>query len=76
MIRSFATLREKCHTIRLLHSTSMVGRPVSLLRENLNHARKRARAVERALRTTHDFDPIDIVRGQVGKIEKRPLDLD
>ena len=63
-------LRERCRRIRLPQLNFDRGRSASLLRENLNHARQRTRTVNRALRTAHDFDPIDIVRRQVGEIEE------
>ena len=37
--------------------------------ENLDHARQRARPVNGALWPAHDLDPVDIVRGKVGKIK-------
>ena len=40
-----------------------------MFREDLNHSCKRARSVDCALRPAHDLDPVDIVRGEVGKIE-------
>src|SRR6266487_2928810 len=47
-------------------------RSLALLREDLNNAGKRPRPVQGALRTAHDFDPVDVVRYQIGEI-KRPL---
>src|SRR5205085_6801953 len=42
----------------------------SLFRENLNRAGERARSVDRALRSAHDFDAIDVVRGEISKVER------
>ena len=40
-----------------------------LFGEDLNDTCKRTRAVNRALRPAHNLDPVDIVRGEVGKIK-------
>src|SRR5439155_26467887 len=45
------------------------GWSASLFRKNLDHAGQRARTVDSALRTAGDFDPVDVVRREVGKIE-------
>ena len=50
-------------------STHYAGGSGALLRENLNYARERTRPIQSALRTTNNFNPVDIVCGEVGKIE-------
>src|SRR6266403_3275846 len=44
-------------------------RAVTPFGENLDDAGKCARTVNCALRTANDFDPLDVVRGQVRKIK-------
>src|SRR5207247_9211631 len=47
-------------------------RSLALFREDLNDAGKRPWPIQGALRSAHDFDPLDVVRYQIGEIQ-RPL---
>ena len=45
-------------------------RSLALFREDLNDAGKRPWPIQGALRTAHDFDPVDVVRHQIGEIKR------
>ena len=45
-------------------------RSIALFREDLNDAGKRPWPIQGALRTPHDFDPVDVVRHQIGEIKR------
>ena len=55
---------------RGLRSEHCPWRSCALFGKNLNNACKSSRSVQRALRSTHHFDPVDIVGGQICKIER------